>query len=161
MALNLKNKIIRSQTSILNWGIFLSLAFFILALSELFTLGLAQTSFKTLGLSLAYGTLFILMLIVRFTKSPKFALSALLVALVPFALNTYHIFSTVVPRAIQLLKNSPAQGQGALFVFYAIGVGYLINCLLLYIFYRVYKSTQLIYDVKRQIIQKELPSNRD
>ncbi len=159
MALNLKQKIIRTQTTILNWGIFLSLAFFLLAASEMFTMGLAHSSLKTLVLTLSYGVLFILMLIVRFNKKPKLALSALFIALIPFAMNTYHIFSTVVPRAIDLLRNSPSQGQGALFVFYAIGIGYLINCLLLYIFYRVYKSTKLIYDVERQIIKKDIPTS--
>lgn len=136
-----KKLYINSQKTILNWGLGLSAFFFILTLiSVVFKTAVVSKSSLWIS-SIAYTSLFVLMIITRLKINRNAAIAT-------FALyGVFSIYSLVemiikFRPSFSAFNTNPNLSTVSLVIGYAIGL--LILAAINFLFYRVYKATQNI-----------------
>lgn len=137
-----KKLFLKTQMNLINWGLFV--AFFYALLMSFYFMNSPKTFTVTLTFFIG-ALLFLSALFTRITLKPKVAMLAmgalatqLLIGLIDSALR----FKSLVEMA----KNFP---QTKITFFFSLFLGYAIYILALYLYYKVYKATCYIKELKQ------------
>lgn len=157
--MSLKSKLVRSQTVNINWAVFVSFiicctAFVQWQITKSKPLSTSPALFFT-----AYSIITCLLLIARITCKSIFALLAFWGYFLTFVLNAGFLLAHILPTAAQNLIYVEYKVQIVMFLIYNYGMTFLLNMLVLYLFYKAYKATRLIKEIQRQIVRKDLSTS--
>jgi hypothetical protein len=137
-----KKLYIKSQKTVLNWGLGLATAFFIMTILGFFSKNYAFNKLSIILPTAVYTFMFVLSLVNRIKINKK----AALIALAAYALFSVYLIIEMIVKAKKtyatLSLTFPTAPLAFTIFSYMVGVGFILGMNFLY--YKVYKSTERI-----------------